>query len=304
MSSFQAHELHGWRSGVLRDLLFDVDQQRNKKLRRISGLRFLRAKIDWCSRDRAMADGCHRWETVPMDVEGRVRRRRGRHEYKLKESVLAAVVLLGTMAIGIIIALLVYLLGHVLAPRVHMGSVLVLRALVRNASGLNDAGARHRGRGACRHRDGWSLAAAPGQLRYGTKNYGTWRTSTPSCRKSRPRWPSRCLESTPSPRGCLPDFTWLFSRALQFKLPPIRRESSCPLQRAPVLPACPPAKSGLRTTTGNPRRRREAASHSHAVAVQRLPPTQQSKPCPMKSPGHAAPPPARGKSRTSTTSPT
>ena len=34
--SFQAHELHGWRSGVLRDLLFDVDQQRNKKLRRIS----------------------------------------------------------------------------------------------------------------------------------------------------------------------------------------------------------------------------------------------------------------------------
>ena len=49
---FKAHERHGWRSGVLRDLLFDVDQKAEQGLRRISArLRvFWRAQIDWCCR--------------------------------------------------------------------------------------------------------------------------------------------------------------------------------------------------------------------------------------------------------------
>ena len=103
-----------------------------------------------------MADGfCHRWETVPMDVAGGafIVVEGVQREYKLKETVWRPSVLLGlALAIGIAIALLVYLLGtywplvFIWAPFVLIGIASATVTRVERtakafmiASGLNDA---------------------------------------------------------------------------------------------------------------------------------------------------------------------
>ena len=103
-----------------------------------------------------MADGlCHRWETVPMDVEGGafVVVEGVQREYKLRETVWRPSVLLGlALGLGVIIALLVYLLGtywpliFIWAPFVLIGFASATVTRVERtakafmiASGLNDA---------------------------------------------------------------------------------------------------------------------------------------------------------------------
>ena len=103
-----------------------------------------------------MADGlCHRWETVPMDVEGGafVVVEGIQREYKLRETLWRPSVLLGlALAIGVILALLVYLLHSywplvfIWAPFVLIGIASATVTRVRRtakafmiSSGLNDA---------------------------------------------------------------------------------------------------------------------------------------------------------------------
>jgi len=107
--------------------------------------------------DRGMArDGlCHRWETTPMDVAGGafVVVEGVQREYKLRETFWRPSVLLGlALAIGVIIALLVYLL-HSYWPLVFIWAPFVLIGIASAtvtrvertakafmiASGLNDA---------------------------------------------------------------------------------------------------------------------------------------------------------------------